>query len=87
MTKRRKTWQHDFEEMSEAQLTLFFKEVLGWAVDRFGSDYGEDLFIKVFEEGSTTGRDFYVQPKGTDDIQNYALKKSPVLSYPVSLPA
>jgi tetratricopeptide (TPR) repeat protein len=85
MKQQRKTWQHDFEEISEAQLILFIKEVLGWTVDRFGRDYGEDLFVRIFEDGNPTGHDFYVQLKGTDHIEQYALKSSPVFSYPVEL--
>jgi tetratricopeptide (TPR) repeat protein len=85
MGQQRKTWQHDFEEISEAQFTLFIKEVLRWTVDRFGRDYGEDLFLRIFEDGNPTGHDFYVQLKGTDSIQQYALKNSPSFSYSVDL--
>ncbi len=85
MTQQRKTWQHDFEEISEAQFSLLIKEVLRWTVDRFGRDYGEDLFIRIFDEGNPTGHDFYVQLKGTDNIRQYELKGSPSFSYSVDL--
>ena len=85
MAQQRKTWQHDFEEISEAQFTLFIKEVLRWTVDRFGRDYGEDLFLRIFVDGNPTGHDFYVQLKGTDNIQQYMLKNSPSFSYSVDL--
>lgn len=80
----RKPWQHDFEEISEAQFSLFVK-TLGWTVDRFGRDYGEDLNIRIFKQGNPTGHDFYVQLKGTDDVQQYALKKQDHFSYSVDV--
>ena len=84
MKRRRKTWQHDFEEISEAQFSLYVK-TLGWAIDRFGRDYGEDLNIRIFEQGNPTGHDFYVQLKGSDNIQQYALTKNKYFHYAVDV--
>ncbi len=81
----RKTWQHDFEEKSELQLRLFLLE-LEWIVDRWGRDYGEDLFIRPFKDGIRTGHDFYIQLKGTDDTDQYKLKTTDYYSYSVDLP-
>ncbi len=57
--RRRKVWQHDTENISEDQIREYFHR-LGWEVERFGKDYGEDLFIRIFEEGAFTGKGFYV---------------------------
>jgi len=54
-----------------------------WQVDRI-KDYGEDLLVRIFEEGVYTGKAFYVQLKGTNNIQQYALKTG-VFSYGVDV--
>jgi len=81
--RRRKVWQHDTENISEDQIREYFHR-LGWEVERFGRDYGEDLFIRIFEEGAFNGKAFYVQLKGTNNIQQYALKTG-VFSYGVDV--
>lgn len=81
--RRRKVWQHDTENVSEDQICEYFHR-LGWDVDRFGKDYGEDLFVRIFEEGASTGKSFFVQLKGTNNIQQYALRTR-VFSYSVDV--
>jgi len=81
--RRRKVWQHDTENVSEGQICEYFHR-LGWDVDRFGKDYGEDLFVRIFEEGASTGKSFFVQLKGTNNIQQYALRTR-VFSYSVDV--
>jgi hypothetical protein len=81
--RRRKVWQHDTENVSEDQIREYFHR-LGWDVDRFGKDYGEDLFVRIFEEGASTGKSFFVQLKGTNNIQQYALRTR-VFSYSVDV--
>jgi tetratricopeptide (TPR) repeat protein len=80
----RKTWQHDFEEISELQLRLLLAK-FKWLVDRWGRDYGEDLFVRIFKDGVRTGNDFYIQLKGTDNTKIYELQTSDSFSYPVDL--
>src|SRR6266566_6191032 len=81
--RRRKVWQHDTENISEDQIREYCHH-LGWLVDRFGKDYGEDLFVRIFEEGVFFGKAFYVQLKGTNNIQQYALRTG-VFSYGVEV--
>jgi Domain of unknown function (DUF4365) len=81
--RRRKVWQHDTENISDDQIREYFHRI-GWEVERFGKDYGEDLFIRIFEEGAFTGKACYVQLKGTNNIQQYALKTG-VFSYGVDV--
>jgi tetratricopeptide (TPR) repeat protein len=84
MSYKRLTWQHDFEEKSELQLKEAFVS-FGWRAERLKYDYGEDLIGRQFENGNPTGKDFYIQLKGTDNIQQYQLTKSRVLSYEIEL--
>jgi tetratricopeptide (TPR) repeat protein len=68
----RRVWQHQFEDRSESQLSDAFGSV-GWVVERLRHDYGEDLYARPFENGNPTGHDFFIQLKGTDDIQQYRI--------------
>jgi hypothetical protein len=77
--RRRKVWQHDTENISEDQIREYCHR-LGWLVDRFGNDYGEDLFVRICEEGVFFGKAFFVQLKGTNNVQQYALRTD-VFSY------
>ena len=83
MQRRRKVWQHQVETLSVDQLTELL-HTLGWEADHFARDYGEDLFVRIFDEGNPTGHDFYIQLKGTRNVEQYALK-SGVFSYPVDI--
>ena len=84
MNYRHQTWQHIFEGRSEAQLSDAFKSV-GWEVERLKHDYGEDLFARPFKDGNPTGHDFFIQLKGTNDIEQYRLSDKKWLSYPIEL--
>jgi tetratricopeptide (TPR) repeat protein len=84
MIYRRQTWQHIFEERSESQLKDAFGSV-GWVVERLKHDYGEDLFGRQFEQGNPTGHEFFIQLKGTDNVEQYRLKRGGTFSYPIEL--
>ena len=81
MKRHRKVWQHDIENISEDQIRECFHR-FGWEVDCFGNDYGEDLFVRIFEHGNFTGAAFYLQLKGTSNTNQYALQSGD-LSYSV----
>lgn len=70
--KTRRVWQHQFEDRSESQLSDAFESV-GWVVERLRHDYGEDLYVRPFENGNPTCHDFFIQLKGTDDIEQYRI--------------
>lgn len=83
MSHRRKVWQHDVQKVSEDQLREFFHN-LGWEIDPIG-DYGEDFLVRIFCEGNPTGQSFYIQLKGTRNIQQYALKRTSAFSYGIEV--
>jgi len=80
----RRVWQHVFEDRSESQLSDAF-ESADWIVQRLRRDYGEDLYARPVENGNPTGQDFFIQLKGTDDVDQYRLRTGEWLSYPVDL--
>jgi tetratricopeptide (TPR) repeat protein len=84
MKKSRRTWQHIFEDRSESQLNDAFQSV-GWVVERLKKDYGEDLFVRPFENGNPVGHEFFVQLKGTDNIEQYFVDNGKYFSYPIEL--
>jgi len=73
MKTERRVWQHIFEDRSESQLSDAFESV-GWVVQRLRRDYGEDLYARPFKHGSPTGQDFFIQLKGTDNVEQYRLR-------------
>ncbi|MEP7121708.1 MAG: DUF4365 domain-containing protein [Byssovorax sp.] len=68
------------EDRSEAQLRDRFAE-LGWPVDRVDRDLGEDLNVRVYDDGASTGLGFHVQLKSTADSSKLKLTRSDSLAY------
>jgi tetratricopeptide (TPR) repeat protein len=84
MIYQRQTWQHDFEEKSQLQLQEAFVSV-HWRAERMKYDYGEDLVGRPFENGNPTGHEFFIQLKGTDNIEQYQIAEGKQLSYSIEL--
>jgi hypothetical protein len=65
------------DEMQQEEISrLQFKRLIaerGWVSQGILPDLGEDIRIRIFREGVSTGLDFQVQLKSTKDIQNYQL--------------
>ncbi len=64
------------EDRSEGQLKDRCAE-FGWPLDRVNRDLGEDLRVRIYDEGASTGLSFHVQVKSTAD--SAALKRSATL--------
>jgi hypothetical protein len=62
------------EDRSRNQIGDAFAAV-GWAVDSFGRDLGEDLIVRIYHaDEKPTGLTFYVQLKSTPDLSSHALQ-------------
>jgi Domain of unknown function (DUF4365) len=70
------------EDLSEAQIRERFAE-LGWPSDRLGRDTGEDLHVRIFDDGNWTGLSFLVQLKSASDADRFQRKRHPALGYPL----
>jgi hypothetical protein len=68
---------HEVEDLSRNRLRDAFNGV-GWTVEDLRKDYGEDLLVRIFDNGIATPLSFFVQAKGTDAIQNYASATGPI---------
>lgn len=68
---------HEVEDLSRNRLRDAFNGV-GWTVEDLRKDYGEDLLVRIFDNGIATPLSFFVQAKGTDVIQNYASATGPI---------
>lgn len=79
-----KVKQHRIQTDSEDQFEELIHS-LEWEIDSHSKDYGEDYWIRIFSEGIFTGDVFFVQLKGTDNIQQYCLKGRKTLSYPIQV--
>lgn len=56
-----------------------------WFSNRPDPDLGQDLWVEIYEERSFTGLSFYVQHKSALNIDDFKLKTSPELSYPIAV--
>jgi hypothetical protein len=77
---RRYSREQQQEDRSEGQLKDRFAE-LGWPCDRLGRDLGEDLNVRIYDDGASTGLSFLVQLKSSADAERFKRKKSPALGY------
>lgn len=78
----RRTKEHELETASRDQLTALFHGK-GWTVESIRSDYGEDLFVRVFAAGRATPWIFFVQVKAFSDISKLHVARGKYLSVPV----
>lgn len=81
---RRQTKEQELGELGEAQVSARFKKYK-WPNGRVEPDLGEDLLIRIYEQGHATGLTFLAQVKSTDDLDSYTLKKSGDISYPIEI--
>jgi len=63
---RRDTESERIGRIGHCQLLLRF-EGIGWIPANFQPDKGEDLLVRIYENGRSTGLAFYVQIKSTDN--------------------
>ena len=56
----------------------------GWTVEDLGLDYGEDLLVRIFDEGMATPWSFYVQSKATDCLDKLRMSDGLNLALRVS---
>jgi hypothetical protein len=66
----RRPRSHQLEDLSRVRLHEAFNSV-GWTVEDLRKDYGEDLLVRIFDNGVATPLSFFVQAKATDKIQEY----------------
>jgi hypothetical protein len=81
---RRYSREQGQEDRSEAQLRARLAEA-GWPCERIGRDLGEDLLVRIYEDGASTGLSFYVQLKSVASYERIKRKKVPSLGYPVAV--
>lgn len=78
-----RTRAHELEDLAKARLVEFFAKT-GWTVETLSKDYGEDFFVRIFEQGNATPFGFFVQSKATDSLDRYKSVDSTYFSYPVT---
>ena len=81
---RRYSREQQQEDRSEGQLKNRFA-ALGWPCDRLGRDLGEDLNVRIYDEGASSGLTFLVQLKSTADSAALKRKRSAALAYPLEV--
>jgi hypothetical protein len=77
---RRYSREQQQEDLSEGLFKARLAEV-GWPCDRLGRDLGEDLHVRIYDDGASTGLSFYVQLKSTAKAERLTRRKTPALAY------
>ena len=78
--KMRMSPQQQQENISRKQLGEFL-ETHGFVTGDITPDLGEDILVRIYDKGISTGLSFYVQLKSAEDIEKYLLKTGEI-SYP-----
>lgn len=60
--------EHRLEDLALTKLHTIFHGK-GWIPEEIKRDYGEDLFVRIFDRGRTTNLSFFVQCKATDSLK------------------
>lgn len=81
---RRYSREQQQEDRSEGQLKDRFA-ALGWPCDRLGRDLGEDLSVRIYDDGASSGLTFLVQLKSTAASAALKRKRSAALAYPLEV--
>lgn len=70
---RRRSVEDEQEELSKKQLSDAWDPP--WVVERIQKDLGEDLHVRIYEDGQSTGLSFYVQLKSTTKLDGLVPKR------------
>jgi Domain of unknown function (DUF4365) len=73
---------HVLGEEGEASAAKAFRSQ-GWTVEKLSRDYGEDLLVRIFENGEATPYTFYVQVKSDSNLARRMVSNGAFLSYPI----
>lgn len=77
---RRFSREQQQENRSRRQFAERLDEI-GWIPSSLETDMGEDLYVRIYDGGQSTGLSFYVQLKSTADSAKLTRKRAPALSY------
>lgn len=66
----RRPRSHCLEDEARDHVKRVFHDV-GWTCEDLHKDYGEDLLVRIFMDEKATPLSFFIQSKGTDDIEKY----------------
>jgi hypothetical protein len=75
--------QHVIEDLARVDLHYSFSNV-GWTVENLDKDYGEDLFVRIFEDGKATPWSFFVQSKATDKLNQLLTKNGQNVAFSIT---
>jgi hypothetical protein len=73
---------HIIEDLARAALRDTFSRI-GWTSEDLAQDYGEDMLVRIFDEGEATPWTFFVQSKATDSIHRFLIGDGAFLSFSI----
>lgn len=75
--RTRHTNEQQQEKISRGQFHTILAK-FGWVADDFVNDLGEDIHVRIYEKGASTGIHFDVQLKSTENIEKHRLKSGEI---------
>lgn len=72
---------HQIGDLAVNRLCDFFLAA-GWTAENLDQDYGEDIFVRIFENEEATPYSFFVQSKSTDNLSRYTTADRQYARYP-----
>ena len=81
--QRRLSKQQQQEYISRDHLATIFDEI-GWVPESISRDLGEDFLVHIFDKGFSSGLDFYIQLKSTEDLLSFRVSDGNI-SYPLKV--
>ncbi|HYT43020.1 MAG TPA: DUF4365 domain-containing protein [Methylomirabilota bacterium] len=75
---------HEIEDISRRRLRDIFG-TCGWVVWDLYPDYGEDFLVRIFTDAIAMHYSFFVQAKGTDNIDKYVREDGKYLYFPIDV--
>src|SRR5688572_7662323 len=78
----RRPRQHVIEDLARTKLHAIFSGV-GWTAEDVSKDYGEDLVVRIFDDGQPTPWTFFVQSKATDNLSRYLTRDGGTIHFPI----
>lgn len=79
---RRYSREQQQENRSRAQLVERLSEPeIGWIASTVETDMGEDLLVRIYDNGVSSGLSFYIQLKSAADAKRLKKKKTPEFAY------
>lgn len=75
---------HQVEDISRGAFVQALSEI-NWVANELWRDYGEDFFVRIFENEAPTPITFFAQLKATDNLHKLRIREGSQISFQISM--